>query len=246
MVRRSPLCTNRKVRNCSGSDGATRNSTRKRPASRSTLVLMAPWVTTLKDSAAVAPVSAAELKTLKGEVIKGDIVSLSDKEIVLEADGKKVATPIDQVLTLSIKDEFETIGPDTKFALVELTDIAPTLMELAGLPVPARMQGRSLLPLLTGAAPPDRHRDFVRCEYYDALDEPHRSYGTMYRDRRWKLIVYHDVGLGELYDLENDPHEFDSLWDSPAHQGIKLDLLARSFDASVRAMDYGPARVMPY
>jgi arylsulfatase A-like enzyme len=131
-------------------------------------------------------------------------------------------------------------------ALVELTDIAPTLMELAGLPVPDRMQGRSLLPILTGQASPDHHRDFVRCEYYDALDEPHRSYGTMYRDRRWKLIVYHGTGLGELYDMEDDPHEFTSLWDSPAHQTIKSDLLLRSFDATVRATDYGPARIMPY
>ena len=131
-------------------------------------------------------------------------------------------------------------------ALVELTDIAPTLLELAGLPVPGRMQGRSLLPILTGAAAPDRHRDFVRCEYYDALDEPNRSFGTMYRDRRWKLNFYHDAGVGELYDLTQDPCEFDSLWDSPAHQGVKTDLLLKSYAAGVRAMDYGPARVMPF
>ena len=36
-------------------------------------------------------------------------------------------------------------------ALVELTDIAPTLLEIAGLPVPEETQGRSLLPLLQGA-----------------------------------------------------------------------------------------------
>lgn len=131
-------------------------------------------------------------------------------------------------------------------ALVELIDIAPTLLELAGLPVPDGVQGRSLLPILTGAAPPDHHRDFVRCEYYDALDEPHRSWGTMYRDRRWKLSVYHGTGLGELYDLERDPHEFDDVWDSPAHQTVKVALLQQSFDATVRALDYGPARISPY
>jgi len=131
-------------------------------------------------------------------------------------------------------------------ALVELTDIAPTLLDLAGLPVPDRMQGRSLLPILTGTTPPDHHRDFVRCEYYDALDEPRHSFGTMYRDRRWKLIVYHDVGMGELYDLERDPYEFDSLWDAPSHKDVKSELLQKSYAASLRAMDYGPARVMPY
>jgi arylsulfatase A-like enzyme len=131
-------------------------------------------------------------------------------------------------------------------ALVELTDVMPTLMELAGLPVPAGTQGRSLVPILTGQAPPDRHRDFVRCEYYDAVDLPDRTWGTMYRDRRWKLNVYHDHGTGELYDMERDPLEFDDLWDSPEHQSVKCDLLRRSFDATVRAIDYGPARVMPY
>ena len=131
-------------------------------------------------------------------------------------------------------------------ALVELIDIAPTLLELTGLPVPERMQGRSLLPILTGTAPPDHHRDFVRCEYYDALDEPHRSLATMYRDQRWKLNVYLDAELGELYDLAQDPYEFDNLWDSPAHHAIKTELLLKSYAGTIRAMDYGPARVSPY
>ena len=129
-------------------------------------------------------------------------------------------------------------------ALVELTDIMPTLMQVAGLPIPEGTQGRSLLPILTGAAPPDRHRDFVRSEYYDAVDLPNRTFGTMYRDRRWKLCVYHGLTAGELYDLEDDPHEHTNLWDSPEHEAVKLDLLRRSFDATVLAMDYGPKRIM--
>jgi arylsulfatase len=131
-------------------------------------------------------------------------------------------------------------------ALIGLLDVAPTLMELAGLPVPAAMQGQSLLPILTGRAAPDHHRDYVRCEFYDAIDEPHHSFATMYRDRRWKLVVYHDLGVGELYDLDNDPYEFTSLWDDPAQQVVKNDLLVQSFTATVRAQDYGPRRVMPY
>ncbi len=130
--------------------------------------------------------------------------------------------------------------------LVELIDIAPTVLGLAGLPVPADMQGRSLLPILMGQRPPDYHRDFVRTEYYDAVDMPNHSFATMYRDRRWKLVVYHGTGLGELYDLESDPLEFHSLWDAPDALGIRADLLQRSFDASVAALDYGPKRMMPY
>lgn len=131
-------------------------------------------------------------------------------------------------------------------ALVELTDIMPTVMELAGLPVPPGTHGRSLLPILTGAAAPDHHRDFVRCEYYDAVAMPDRSWATMYRDRRHKLVVYHDHGRGELYDMERDPHEHESLWDDPASQALKVELMQRSFDATVRAIDYGPPRVMSH
>jgi arylsulfatase A-like enzyme len=130
-------------------------------------------------------------------------------------------------------------------ALVELTDIAPTLLELAGTHVPERMQGKSLLPILTGQADPDLHRDFVRCEYYDALDLPNGSFATMYRDARYKLVVYHGHGLGELYDLVNDPDEFHNQWENPAFQTLKLELLQRSFDASMLAMDRGPRRIGP-
>ena len=98
--------------------------------------------------------------------------------------------------------------------LAELTDLAPTLAELAGEPL-AWTHGRSLLPILTGAADPARHHDYVRTEYYDALNmylpqEPDRHtpcWATMYRDERHKLVSYHGLDYGELYDLEHDPLE---------------------------------------
>ena len=138
-------------------------------------------------------------------------------------------------------------------ALVELVDIAPTLLELAGLPVPLRMQGLSLLPILRGEAPPDHHRDFVRCEFYRALnpDVPGRaqyegSYATMYRDTRHKIVVYHGHEQGELYDLENDPGEFENLWNDPDHAGLRFDLMRRNFDALAFSIDPGPPQVTPF
>jgi hypothetical protein len=59
------------------------------------------------------------------------------------------------------------------------------------------------------------------------------------------LVVYHGHGLGELYDLQEDPHEFENLWDHPDHQMMKLNLMQRSFDASILAMDKGPPRIGP-
>ena len=130
-------------------------------------------------------------------------------------------------------------------ALIELRDIAPLLLELAGVDVPERMEAKSLVPMLSGNQAPDEHRDFVRSEYYNALDQADATFATMYRNRQYKLVVYHGHGLGELYDLQEDPNEFDNLWDSPDHVAVKLDLIQRSFDASMLSMDKGPERIGP-
>jgi arylsulfatase A-like enzyme len=137
-------------------------------------------------------------------------------------------------------------------ALVELTDMSATLLELAGLEPPAAMQGQSLMPILRGEASPEHHREFVRCEYFDALD-PHfctnegdHTFATMYRDRQHKLVVYHGHDLGELFDLEADPWEFNNLWDSPEHQPLKYDLLHKSFDAAMlTTTNVGTCRIAP-
>lgn len=131
-------------------------------------------------------------------------------------------------------------------ALVELTDLAPTLLEAAGLEVPGEMQGRSLLPLVTGQSDPERHRAFVRSEYHDALDLPHASHGNMIFDGRHKLVVYHGQEVGELYDLESDPDEFVNLWREPAAQAVRQELMQRLFDAVMLATDAGQPRVGKY
>ena len=135
-------------------------------------------------------------------------------------------------------------------ALVELLDMSRTILELSSVEVPEYFQGQSLLPILEGEASPDHLRDSVRCEYFDALAgrfcQGNGSFGTMYRTERYKLSVYHDQGLGELYDLEEDPWEFNDLWDSPDHQEIKNKLLFESFNQHVvLTTDVGAERIAP-
>ncbi len=135
-------------------------------------------------------------------------------------------------------------------ALVELIDIAPTLADIVGDPL-EWVQGKSLLPMLVGDAPLDYHREYVRCEYYDVLDltwgkdeEPAPpSFATMYRDKRYKLNVYHGNEYGELYDLQSDPNEFSNLWEDPANQELKYRLIKASFDASMIITDPGSHRI---
>ena len=137
-------------------------------------------------------------------------------------------------------------------ALVELIDIAPTLLDLAGVPHPPRMQGRSLLPILAGEVEPDDHRDFVRCEFFNTCEgigtdwTSAGSRANMVRDRRFKLAVYHGQEYGELYDLEEDPWEHVNLWESEAHRAVKNRLMRTAFDALAFSVDLGPRRIGRY
>jgi hypothetical protein len=63
----------------------------------------------------------AELRTLKGDLIKGDVIRITEKEIVLAQDGKETATPLGKVLQLDFGPSGK-ITADTKFTDVELTD----------------------------------------------------------------------------------------------------------------------------
>jgi arylsulfatase A-like enzyme len=130
-------------------------------------------------------------------------------------------------------------------ALVELVDIVPTLLEMTGHAVPKEMQGKSLLPILKGKTDPGFHRQFVRSVYYEVLSGP-ESYATMIRTRRYKIVNYNGHDLGELFDLEKDPNEFNNLWDDPAHADIRFELMKKSFDALALAVDTGSPRVGRY
>lgn len=132
-------------------------------------------------------------------------------------------------------------------ALVELVDLAPTILELCGLEVPSFIQGKSLHQILMGEASPDLHKKDVYTEYYYALPDSHQNvYATMYFDGRYKLIVYHGEEIGELYDLEQDPDEFINLWNTDEYQQLKMQLLIKSFDRSVFTVDPNPPFIARY
>ncbi len=137
-------------------------------------------------------------------------------------------------------------------ALVELVDVAPTLLEAAGQPVPDPMQGRSLLPVLTGEADPHVHKPHVVSEYWDAVVLPEavgpteHTHATMRFDGRYKSVVYHGHGLGEIYDLENDPGEFENLWERPEAAELKTRLLLEHLDAFAATGGAGIERTDSY
>ncbi len=125
------------------------------------------------------------------------------------------------------------------------TDFAPTILELAGVPVPSSMHGRSLVPILEGNIPAD-WREYSYYEYYENSWElykdmkpeeindqtnvryfnahrvtPHRGV----RGERYKLIEFHTEDYWELFDLEEDPNELRNVYGEPGYNDITAKLL---------------------
>jgi arylsulfatase A-like enzyme len=120
-------------------------------------------------------------------------------------------------------------------ALVEAIDLAPTFLEAVGAD-PAqqshRLEGRSLLPFLTGQSPA-QWRPFVFSEYdYSILPvaaklgmEPRHARLFMVADERWKYV--HAEGFRPmLFDLQADPSEFHDLGAQAAYDGERRRLAA--------------------
>jgi hypothetical protein len=68
----------------------------------------------------------------------------------------------------------------------------------------------------------------------------------MLYDGRFKLVLYHGQEIGELYDLEQDPCEFDNLWGQPGAASVQADLTKQLFDAVMLATDPGQPRIGRY
>jgi arylsulfatase A-like enzyme len=85
-------------------------------------------------------------------------------------------------------------------------DLAPTFLDLAGLPAPDSMQGRSLAPLLKGEAPADWPKSFYYRYYHDPGH--HNTVAHLgVRTQTHKLIHYWKQDAYEMFDLEKDPAE---------------------------------------
>lgn len=86
----------------------------------------------------------------------------------------------------------------------ELLDIYPTLLELCSLPPRDDLEGISLMPQLLDAATPRRRPAITS----------HNQGNHAIRSERWRYIRYAD-GSEELYDMQQDPHEWNNLVGAP-------------------------------
>lgn len=100
-----------------------------------------------------------------------------------------------------------------------LRDLYPTSCDLAGVPIPKSVEGKSLKPVLTGDSE----------AIYDEVYGYFRNYQRMIRTDRWKLIAYPHLDRVQLYDLKNDPLEQHDLSQDPKHQKV-LSALRQKLD----------------
>ena len=124
-------------------------------------------------------------------------------------------------------------------------DLAPTFCAIAGIPVPAEMQGTPL-PLAAGSK---RERVITTFDSQFASIGMHlrtiyrdgmicTAYEPSTRDRGGRFPLYSSVWLrgstlprydgteGELYDVREDPHQWENLWDDPSRRALREELVA--------------------
>jgi arylsulfatase A-like enzyme len=106
-------------------------------------------------------------------------------------------------------------------------DIAPTILQAAGVAIPKDMQGESILPLLQKKG---KGRNALYYHYYENGEHsvsPHFGVKT----NRYKLIrFYKRVSAWELYDLQKDPHEMQNLYGKKGYERVTGELHKRLMD----------------
>ena len=125
-------------------------------------------------------------------------------------------------------------------ALAMNIDIAPTLLDFAGLEIPSDIQGRSLKEVFSGHTP-ENWRDAVYYHYYEypSWHSVKRHYGV--RSERYKLIhFYNDVDEWELYDLWRDPHELCNVYEDPAYEVVREQMHKRLKELQAEVGDTDP------
>jgi arylsulfatase A-like enzyme len=113
-----------------------------------------------------------------------------------------------------------TTGPRVETGLVANIDIAPTVLELAGLPIPAQMDGKSMIPLVQSGAP---LRQDLLLEAWSSASAPPwiglRTESYMYIERAGDI--------SELYDMLIDPYQLQNVAGDPANAALLVEIRAR-------------------
>jgi arylsulfatase A-like enzyme len=112
-------------------------------------------------------------------------------------------------------------------------DVFPTLCELTGTPIPQRVEGLSLAPVIRGQKP--RVREYL----FNAYKTCQRSIS----DDRWKIIRYPLINRTQFFDLAADAHEENDLNDRPEYENKLKELMRKLADLQKQYDDPYPLTV---
>ena len=113
-------------------------------------------------------------------------------------------------------------------SLQSLVDLAPTFLSAAGIEVPGIMQGVNQLPVWQGQS--DSARD---CVIVENRHQPTSVHLRTYVNNRYKLTLYRNRPWGELYDLQDDPHERHNRWADVTFAEVKSQMMSIALNAEL-------------
>jgi arylsulfatase A-like enzyme len=135
---------------------------------------------------------------------------------------ESIRTPL-----IIIDPRMENAGPGRRDQMVLSIDLAPTILAMAGAPVPEGMQGIDLGPILMNPDEPGRKDWYYEHDVGTASTGRPLARCEGVRTERWKYIFYKDTEEEELFDLENDSYEEHNLVEAEEHQSILAHLRER-------------------
>jgi uncharacterized sulfatase len=107
-------------------------------------------------------------------------------------------------------------------AMVQNVDLAPTILDFVGEPIPQDMQGTSLKGILKGEA--EDTDESIYYHYYQSSGWHTVPKHIGVRTGRYKLIYYYEIDEWELFDLQNDPYEMNSIYGKESSAGVVTNL----------------------
>lgn len=140
-------------------------------------------------------------------------------------------------MPLIIRSPLHEITGKVNEDLIANVDLAPTLLDIAGVSIPQRMQGRSILPILEGATPTD-WRTAIYYRYWQHLLHRNVPAHLGIRTKAHKLIFYYGQPLGftdfeptppewEYFDLVQDPREMFNAYGDEENEEVIEELKGR-------------------
>jgi arylsulfatase A len=129
------------------------------------------------------------------------------------------------------------LKPAVSEAPIVNTDWVPTLLALAGVEIPAGLDGSDISPLLLGAGPVPPRPLFWHFPHYN--NQGGRPSGAV-REGDWKLVRYYDTGRTELYNLKSDLAEENDVAADNVDLAARLHALHESWLKEISAQRNAP------